>query len=101
MSNLSITEYHSFGRGPSGVAMGIGHSNPVALQDLTFTSTSVPSAAFNASTNLVRVSADASARILFGSAPTALASASILLPSGTVEFFEVEPGEKVAVITNV
>ena len=67
---------------------------PAATQAVTFT-TSTASAAFNEATRLIRVIADADVFLAFGLAPTATATA-IKVPANTVEYFEVDPGHKVA-----
>ena len=67
---------------------------PAASQLFSFT-TSTQSAAFDEATRLVRVIADADVILEFGVNPTALAT-GIKVPAGTVEYFEVNPGDKVA-----
>ena len=67
---------------------------PAATQAVTYTS-STASTAFDDATRMIRVIADADVYIAFGAAPTANAN-SILIPSGTVEYFEVNAGDKVA-----
>ena len=87
MSTALITE---------GVAGSYGAQvmKPAASQAVTFT-TSVASAAFDEATRLIRVIADADVYLAFGAAPTATATA-IRVPADTVEYFEVNPGDKVA-----
>ena len=65
-----------------------------ATQAVTYTS-SVASAAFNEATRLIRVIADADVYLAFGTAPTATAN-SIRVTADTVEYFEVNAGDKVA-----
>ena len=79
-----------------GVAGGYGAQvmRPAATQAVTFAA-SVASAAFNDATRLIRVIADADVFLAFGAAPTATATA-IRVPANTVEYFEVNPGDKVA-----
>jgi len=57
--------------------------------------TSTQSSAFASDTNIVRVISDADVILEFGSNPTALAT-GIKLPANTVEYFAVNPGDKVA-----
>ena len=78
------------------VAGGYGAQvmRPAATQAVTFAA-SVASAAFNDATRLIRVIADADVFLAFGAAPTATATA-IRLPANTVEYFEVNAGDKVA-----
>lgn len=105
MPNLSITEYHELARDQSGYKIPAGQVPANTYQNITFTSTSVQSAAFSTAdqrgTHLVRVISDTDARIAFGVDPTAIAtgsSATTLLKAGAAEFFGVTPGHKVAVI---
>jgi len=66
-------------------------------QEVAFGATSSQSGTVAATTRLVRLAATASCRIALGTNPTA-AGASALLPAGVVEFTEIIPGDKVAVI---
>ena len=65
-----------------------------ATQAVTYTS-STASAAFNEATRLIRVIADADVYLAFGAAPVATAN-SIRVTADTVEYFEVNAGDKVA-----
>ena len=87
MAGVLITE---------GVAGGYGAQvmRPAATQAVTYT-TSTQSTAFDDATRLVRVIADADVFLAFGAAPTATATA-IKVPANTVEYFEVNAGDKVA-----
>jgi len=94
MSTLFISEFtansqRDFGRAkmPSNVD-----------QTVTIGATSAQSSAFQASTNLIRVVADATCAIAIGANPTATAT-NLFLPANVVEYFEVQPGNKIAVIT--
>ena len=74
---------------------------PTTHQSLTTSGSSVASAAFGTQTEYVRIATPADIHILFGSAPTAIAtagSATIFVPADQPEIFKVSPGEKVAVI---
>jgi hypothetical protein len=74
---------------------------PTTHQSLTTSGSSVASAAFGSQTEYVRIATPADIHILFGTAPTASAtagSASIFVPADQPEIFKVSPGEKVAVI---
>ena len=88
MSTALITE---------GVAGGYGAQvmRPAATQAVTYTA-SAQSTAFNDATRLVRVIADADVYLLFGANPTATAINAIRVPADTVEYFEVNAGDKVA-----
>jgi hypothetical protein len=66
---------------------------------VTYTSSSVQSAAFGAQTHEIRVVCTSNAWINIGENPTASAGdGSIFMPAGLVEYFHVSPGQKVAVI---
>lgn len=99
MSNLSVQEYESLGKDAYGDIMPAGKEPGATTQNVSFTTTSVQSSAFGATTRLVRVVSDVDARILFGSSPTAIATSSVLISAGQPEYFGVDPGDKVAVIT--
>lgn len=72
---------------------------PVAEQTVAIGGGSVASAAFNAKTRIVGIHTDAICSIAFGAAPTATATNRRLAANAT-EYFRVQPGHKVAVITN-
>lgn len=101
MSKLHITEMSDIGtnngKGSRAVGAQIGQLPAVAIQEVTFTSSSVKSAAFNEYTSLIRVRADAACRVLVGEDPTALVT-SIPLGANETEYFGVKPGHKIAVI---
>ena len=74
---------------------------PTTHQGKTSGGSSAQSAAFGSQTEYVRIATPADIHILFGSAPTAIAtagSATIFVPADQPEIFKVSPGEKVAVI---
>jgi hypothetical protein len=83
----------------NGNLQGVAYMPPVAEQTVAIGGSSVQSSAFNAKTRLVRVHTDAICSVAFGSNPTATA-AKARLAAGQTEYFEVSPGDKVAVITN-
>lgn len=62
----------------------------LASANVTYTTSSVQSAVFQATTVLVRIQCDAVAYVLFGTNPTALLT-SMRVPSGTVEYYTVTP----------
>ena len=67
-------------------------------QVVGFTSTSTANTtAFQAGTNMVRVVATTSCHIKFAGSPTATTS-DAKLPPNVVEYFTVNPGEKIAAI---
>ena len=74
---------------------------PTTHQSLSASGSSVASAAFGSQTEYVRIATPADIHILFGSAPTASAtagSATIFVPADQPEIFKVSPGEKMAAI---
>lgn len=103
MAKLYITEFSGLQ-----VAAGVAHSAesaqaamlPGVTQVITFGSTSVASAAFAASTKLVRVHTDAPCHITAGDAPTATAN-SLRLGEGQTEYFGVVSGQKIAALAGV
>lgn len=82
-----------------------GGLNPVAKmpalaeQTVAIGGASVQSNAFSSNTRMIGVHTDAICSILIGSNPTATASKR-RLAANTTEYFEVTPGDKIAVITN-
>ena len=79
--------------------MQAGAEPGIADQTITTSGTSAQSAAFNTNTRVVCISTPAAQAVcaLFGANPTALVT-SLRLPSNSMVFFGVKPGEKVALI---
>jgi hypothetical protein len=96
MATVYITEF--IGREFRGIQAWV--TPPVAEQTIAIGGVSVQSAAFNPTTEMIRVHADAICSIAFGFNPTATA-VNMRMPAGIVECFVVYPGTKLAVITNV
>lgn len=102
MAVLHISEYNAIhktnvGDDPvsgDGVAQTIKEPS-ITTQAISFTSAE-SSAAFNDSTRIVRLVSDTQCYIVFGAAPTATAN-SMLLPALGVEYFGVNPGDKISV----
>jgi hypothetical protein len=65
---------------------------------VTTSGTSAQSAVMPANTQIVRVVCSAASYISFSADPTADTTTSIYMPAGLVEYFAIEPGEKLAVI---
>ena len=74
-------------------AVGLGASQRVAVGG-----TSAQSAAVGANTRLVRLVATSDCHVAIGDDPTAVAASSALLPASVPEYFEINAGQKVAVI---
>lgn len=96
MSTLYITEYGQ--RAMDGALI----EPAVATQAITFTSSNVQSAVFQASTRYVRLQADATCTVAFGTNPTAVTNQPTRLTLNTPEVFAVKGNTaqlKVGVIT--
>lgn len=71
----------------------------ITTQTVSIGGTSTQSAAFNGNTRLIRVHTDTICSIKIGSNPTASTTTARMAADQT-EYFEVNPGDKIAVITN-
>lgn len=98
MAVLYVSEYSSVLADIAG-AVQIGMEPAIVEQSVAITGGSVQSSAFNAATRFVRVHADSVCSILFGSNPTAVATAK-RMAANTTEYFGTMAGQKVAVISN-
>jgi hypothetical protein len=72
---------------------------PIASSTVAIGAGSVQSAAHNTKCRLLGISTDAVCSVEFGTNPTATAS-SFRLPANSISFWRVQPGNRVAVITN-
>jgi len=72
----------------------------VTHQTVAITGSSVQSNAFNSATRLIRVHADAICSIQIGSTNPTATTTSARFVAGQTEYFLVNPGDKLAVITN-
>jgi len=97
MATVYIAEFETMGTAASGVPQ-IAALPPIAEQTVAIT-TETDSSAFNAKTRFIRVHADAVCSIAVGAAPTASAT-TMRLAAGQTEYFGVQPGHKISVITN-
>ena len=61
----------------------------------TYNMTDTQSGVFGANTRLIRVAASTEARIVVGVTPV-IGPSSLLIPAGAIDYFPVQPGEKVA-----
>lgn len=99
MAKLYINEYNDrVGNGGKEVFQA-GNEPCLAYQVINITGSSVQSSAFNSKTRLIRVHADEVCSIKISSNPTAVTTETRLAANST-EYFVVEPGHKIAVITN-
>lgn len=78
-----------------------GHIQALRLgtaQTVAVTASSAASAAFQASTVVVRLTPDRDCFVALGASPTASASTGHYLCEGVTEYFRVNPGERLAVV---
>jgi hypothetical protein len=94
-ATLYVTEFT--GSPPTFVAYQAARVPVVAEQTVAISGASTQSAAFNASTGLVRLHCDSVCNVLIGASPTVTTS-SMRMAAGQTEYFVVTPGQKVAVI---
>lgn len=99
-SNIYINEYNQLGGSAKfGDTVQAPYCVPIATQQVAISGSSVASAAFNAATGFVMINASAACSLAWGTAPTAVATAE-RMSAGETRFYTVNPGQKVAVITN-
>jgi hypothetical protein len=94
MATAYITEYGGTGAERAQIAAA-----PAVASQTVAIGTEAKSAAFNNNTRLIRVHVDAICSILIGSNPTAT-TASARMSADSTEYFGVNPGDKISVITN-
>jgi hypothetical protein len=102
MSTLYITEYAGLTDLPVGKQGPVPLEPPLAEQNISFTGTAGTSAAFNASTRVIRVTVDGIASVLVSAAGAAATTASGRMAVGVVEYRGVPmwQGYKISAITN-
>lgn len=108
MASLYVTEYQGIGQVDPGGAEGTSFfataqapkGPSLVEQKLTISGVSTQSAAFNRFTKLVRLHTDVVCSISIGGANPAATTSSARLAANQTEYFSVDPGDKVAVITN-
>lgn len=96
MTTLFITE---FSARTDGAFQMFGVAPPISEQTVVIGGASAASAAFNPETKLIRVHADVACSISFGTDPTAT-TGSARLAANSTEYFAVNSGLKIAVISN-
>lgn len=103
---LHFTEFSGLGRmSVSGVVAGAPGAmqcagGPIVSATITLTASNQQSSAFNSQTRLLRVAATVAAWVAIGASPDATTTTlRIYMPAGSVEYFAVEPGHKIAGIT--
>ena len=101
MAVLFITEFAGRGTEANGAATPHQAMPEKANQVVAIGASSVQSAALNAKTNVVRISADSPCSVQFGVNPTATLT-TMRVPANVVEYLSVPAGVgyKIAVIAN-
>jgi hypothetical protein len=100
MASLYVTEYLGLGRAALDTVTQAPTEPALTEQLVAIGGSSTQSAAFSTRTRLVRVHCDAICSVAFGPNPTAVNTAKRLAANQT-EYFAVNGGDKLAVITNV
>lgn len=98
MAVLFVTEYAN-GAYSDGQLSNFLQEAPTAEQTVAIGGTTTQSSAFQNNTKFVRISTDAICSVKFGANPTATATTS-RMAAGSERIMGVQPGWKVAVITN-
>lgn len=95
-----ITEYASAGH-LTGSTVPVAAGRPIVNNNISITASSVQSNAFNANTRMIRVHNDATQPVfmLLGSNPTAVSGTDARMAANQTEYYQVNPGDKLAVIS--
>lgn len=102
MAVLHISEYNAILKTNVGDDPVSGDGTAQTVKEPSITTQAIAfdaatsSAAFNPLTRIVRIATDTQCYIVFGSSPIATAN-SMLLPEFGVEYFGVNPGDKISV----
>lgn len=102
MATLYIAEFPGIASVGTTLPQVVG-TPPIAEQTVAIGGGSTASAAFNTKTKIVRLSTDAICSIAWnnsGAADPVATTANARLPADTIEYFAVQPGGKLAVISN-
>lgn len=99
MAFAYITEYLRQPKDGVGLAIPAGQEPPLAVQKIAIGAGSVQSNPFDARTTFVAVNVDATCSYKVGSNPTATAN-DMRIPQDATVFMGVNPGDRIAVITN-
>lgn len=95
MATLYVAEFATLGSSGAQVVM----ATPLAEQVVAIGGSSASSARFGGATRFIRVHTDSVCSILVGASPTATTT-QMRLSADQTEYFGVQPGDKIAVITN-
>jgi hypothetical protein len=98
MSTVYISEFANMA-GVGTRFVNVAPMPPLVEQTVAISGSSTQSNAFGATTQIIRVVADAVCSIKIGANPTVTA-ASARIPANVPEYFAVIPGQIIAVITN-
>lgn len=98
MATLFVAEFSKLFTEANGPGQ-MGQCPPIAQQTVAIGVTTASSSAFNNATRCIRVHTDAICSIAFGAAPTATAT-TMRMAANQTEYFGVQAGDKIAVITN-
>ncbi len=98
MATLYITEYAAAGCF-AGESIAIAASRPIANNNVAIGGTHAESNAFNANTRFIRIEADAICSFVIGATPVAT-TADARIAANQTEYYQVNPTDKVSVITN-
>lgn len=99
MATLYIAEFTESAFGQISGHAPVAALPAVAEQTVAISGTSAQSSAFGNQTEIIRVHTDTTCSILIGTNPTATA-AKLRMVADQTEYFAVQPGDKIAVITN-
>ena len=99
MATAYVTEFQGLGSDPNGSVQAVA-GPPLAEQTVVIGVGSAQSAAFQPTTTVVRVHVDAICSFKIGGANPVATASSARMIAGQTEYFRVQPGDKVAVITN-
>lgn len=99
MATLFVTELNRVIVGGANIVVPVGAVPGPAEQAVAIGAGSTQSAAFNADTRFIMVSADTACCLAFGPNPTAVTTAH-RLPAGETRYYGVAPGSKVAAIAS-
>lgn len=108
MASLYVTEYQGLGQVDPGGLEGLSFQvtaqsakgPALAEQKITISGVTAQSAAFNRLTRLIRVHTDVVCSVSVGGANPAATVSSARLAANQTEYFSVDAGDKIAVITN-
>lgn len=93
---LYVSEFTS--SPPVYVAYQAAKAPAITSQAVTITASSVQSAAFSATTGLIRIHCDVACHVQIGTTNPTATTSSLPLGAGQTEYFVVTPGDEIAVI---